>query len=379
MKRIIIHILSLVLIVATSISCERQKIYDPEYLTANIPIVIDWSESMVNEDNINNVSAYFYPEDGSAPVVVYSTDPYLLTVSLYEGIYNIVIHNEIEGNILGVDCDGSENFDNYKMAIQLDDVSNYDMFYEQQADEQIINEGEAVGAWSYENLVVTKDMIEYTRSSSFDELILELRSKSQEQSTKSDADFVESMTRTLSDAFNSSDSETRSITKSLEDLNGVKPQPRTATYKVLIDIQNMNNIQYIEGVIDGFVDGVEVVSGDKISASANNYTYMQMSDYTFDEGSTTNGTMQYTFTNFGHLNADGEKYILTVNIIIHTGEKFTKTFDVTDQIKSYTANEIIEIRIGYEYNNGTTDIILPENQDAGFGVEGWGDAENVEL
>ncbi|MFI3287022.1 MAG: DUF5119 domain-containing protein [Rikenellaceae bacterium] len=380
MRRFKKSILSLALIAVASISCERQMIYDPEYLTANIPIVIDWSESMVDEDYINNVSVYFYPEDGSEPVVIYSEDPYFVTANLHEGKYDIVIHNEIEGNILGVDCASSESFSDYKMTIQQDDVSNYDMFYEQTTDEQLIKESEAIGAWSYESFEVTKDMIVYTRTRTFEDLIVSLRSKAQEQSTKSSSDdVIDDMMRSIAEVLDSSDPETRSVTRSLDDLNGVKPQPRTAAYKVLIDIENLNNIQYIEGVIDGFVDGVEVVSGGKIESEAANFTYMQMSDHTFNEGSTTDGTMTYSLTNFGHLNAVGEKYTLTVNIIIHSGEKFSETFDVTDQINSYSANEIIEIRIGYKYDNGTPDIVLPENQDAGFGVDGWGDAENVEL
>ena len=40
---------------------------------------------------------------------------------------------------------------------------------------------------------------------------------------------------------------------------------------------------------------------------------------------------------------------------------------------------MVNIEIGDDYKNGTTDIILPANKDAGFGVDGWGDAENVEL
>ncbi len=375
----IFKFLSLTAILVASISCERQKIYDPEFLTANIPILIDWSESMVNEDNINNVSVYFYPEDGTEPAIFYSKDPYFITTYLREGTYDVVLHNEMEGNILGVDCIGSKSFNDYKMSIQQNDVSKYNIYYKQESDEQLIRESEAVGAWCYENFKVTKDMIEYTRTRIFDNLVSKLRSKSQEQSTKSDDDLVESMTKSFSNVLSSSDPATRSVTKALDDLNGVKPQPRTARYKILIDIQNMNNIQYIEGVLDGFVDGTEVVSGEKIVAAAKNYTYMQMSDHSFNEGSTTDGTMQYGFTNFGHIKADNDRYILTVNIIIHSGEKFTETFDVTDQIKSYSAKEVIFIKIGYKYNNDTPDIILPKNYGAGFGVEGWLETENVKL
>ena len=95
------------LIVNASLSCKRQQIFEPELFTVDVPIVIDWSESLVDESKINNVSVYFYHENGSAPIIAYSNDPHHIKASLYEGRYDIVLHNEIEGNILGVDCHGS--------------------------------------------------------------------------------------------------------------------------------------------------------------------------------------------------------------------------------------------------------------------------------
>ncbi len=386
MKRIIKYMLSLALIVVASISCERQTIYDPELLTANIPIVIDWTGSTVDESDINSVSVYFYPEDGSDPIIVYSSDPYLVTATLKEGIYDIVLHNEIAGNIKGVDCIGSESIDDYKMVMQQDDATSYDMFYEPNAGDQLIKESEAIASWSYRGFEVTRDLIEYTRTRSFEEIITRLQTKSQEQaqarSTKSsDDDFIESLTRSLTEELSSLDSETRAVTKSLEDLNGVAPTSLTVTYKVTIEIENINNIQYIEGVIDGFADGAEVASGDKIVSTTNNFTFMQMSDYTLDEGSTTDGVLNYTFSNFGHsqMTRSEQTYTLTLNIIIHSGERFTKSFDITDDLSNYTIGESLYINIGDSYDNGSSTIVLPENQGAGFGVDEWGDAENIQL
>ncbi len=363
------------------VSCERQKIYEPEFLNANIPILIDWSKSLVPEGAINNVSVHCYPVDGSEPTVTISGDPYLATVTLSEGIYDIIVHNEIAGNITGVDCCDCDCMDDYTMMIQGDDASGYTMYYELKDGEQLIKESEAVGSWCYHNFEVTSEMIEYTRSESFASVMVALRSNSESRTGEgSSDDYVTAITRSYSEALENSEIATRSITKALDDLNGIEPAPLTSTYRVSIEIDNMNNAQYIEGEINGFVDGAEVASGDLLPSDNTNVTRILFTEHTFDEGSTTNGEVYYTFSNFGHTApSDGELFYLTINIILHSGEKYTTEIDITDQILAAYISGDISVNIGDIYNNGTHTIVLPENPGAGFGVSDWGDAQNVEL
>ena len=374
-------------------SCKRQKIYEPELLTANIPILIDWTKSLVDADEINSVSIYFYPQDGSAPSITYSNDPFYAIASLREGVYDIIIHNEIAGNIKGIDCIDSEKAFDYRLLSQKDNADNYQMFYKPTPNNQLIKESEPVAAWSYKGFEVTRDMIEYTRTRSFDELIATLRSKAATRSSKAATKaetkaFIDGMTKAFADALytKSDDPVVRSVTKVLEDLNGVEPIARTSTYNVTLKIRNLNNAQYIENVLDCFVDEAEMFSGAKTQTieNRNNYTYFKMTEPVFDKGSTTDGTISYTFSNLGHKRKkiSGVKYMLYINIILHSGEKFSYTFDVTDQILDYEVDEVIKIYIGSDgllEGGGNPEIVLPPNADAGFGVADWGDATDVIL
>ncbi len=369
-------------------SCHRQEVYEPEYLMANIPIVVDWTKSSVDEGLINSISVYFYPTDGGDPVVNYSSDPYFITTSLVEGTYDIVVHNEIEGNIKGIDCTGSDSRDGYSMMIQLGDVSQYDMFYDAKSGERLVSESEPIATWIYEGFEVTKDLIEYTRTRSFEDTIIELRSRSRSMSTKGSYEITSSLTKSYSIVIDSDDLASRAVTKSLYDLNGVQPTPATTTYNINIEIDNMNNIQYIEGILTGLADGIKVFSGTKILApsGASNYSYFAFSDHTFDAGSTTNGTLRYILTNLGHPSQSGyeprsttDDYTLIINAVLQSGELYTKEVDVTDIISTYTIGLDINIDIGDSFGNDTDTIVLPENAGAGFGVAGWGDNVVVEL
>ncbi len=359
-------------------SCQRQEIYNPEYLLAYIPITIDWSSSLVDESQINNVSVYFYPVDGSEPTIAYCTEPSFTTVSLYKGEYNILIHNEMFGNITGVDCADNNSFEGYKMSIQQDNSANYDMFYTATSEEQLIKECEQVAVWSYRNFTVSDDMIEYTRSDSFDDFLTTARSKGSTIPTESLLTFYQSYLYDDSlDAQTKAD--TKTVTKSLEELLGVTPTPLTTTFEVNLEIDNLNNIQYIEGVISGFVDGATLYNKEKSSTSSSNYTYFTMSDYTYNDGSTTDGVLTYEFTNMGHRGYASEKYYINLNIVLHSGELVNEIIDITDQLVGYEQDEVVTINIGYSFDNDTPTIVLPSNIGTGFGVGEWGEAQNVDL
>ena len=291
------------------------------------------------------------------------------------------------GNTKGIDAIDDKVFGDYRMMIQSEDAGQYDMFYTPAADARMIKESEAIGAWSYKEFEVTREMIEYTRTRSFEELVEEMRSRSKSSTTKGDSKSIASyITKGYEESLDKLPLATRSITKSLSDLSNIKPQPRTVNYKLSIEIENMNNIQTtgFEGVIDGFIDGARMFDGEKIVASKPNYTIIPYKTNnispTYKDGSTTDGTIYYAFTNFGHLQSvAGAKYTLTLNIILHNGEKRTFTIDITEQIENYIIGTTIHIRIGDSFNNDTETIVLPESADGGFGVGDWGDAEDVPL
>ncbi len=370
-----------------STGCQHQALEVPSFYTANIPITIDWSESTVDVRDINNVSATFYPHDGSEPFTQISGTPHLLVANLKEGVYDIIIHNEILGNIKGIDAYGFSNFNDFRMMIQSEEVRKYDMFYTPEADARMIKESESVGGWSYKDFAVTKELINYTRTTAFDELLKLMRSRSKASLTIVDSKSIASyITRAYVDALNSLPLASYSITKTLEDLTEIKPQPRTINYKVSIEIENMNNIQLtgFEGAIDGFADEVRIFDGQKYVDSKPNYSIIPNKansiNPVYKEGSNTDGFINYAFTNIGHLqHVDGATYSLHINFILHNGERRTFVKDITDQIQDYTIGETIHILIGESFDNGSSNIVLPENAEGGFGVGDWGDTEDIPL
>ncbi len=369
------------------VSCQHQSLEEPSFYTANIPITIDWSESTVKVSEINNVSASFYPQDGSSPIIQVSGDPHLLVAKLKEGVYDIIIHNEMVGNIKGIDCIDEAVFEDYRMMIQSDDARQYDMFYTPASDARMIKESERVGGWSYKSFIVTSEMIKYTRTTAFEELLKNMRNRSKIGLTKVDSKSIVSyITKGYVDALNGLPLATRDVTKALEDLTEIKPQPRTISYKVSIEIENMNNIQSsgFEGVIEGFADEVRVFDGEKYLDSKPNYSIIPNNGNSikpvYKEGSKTDGFIYYDFTNIGHLQfVEGANYSLHLNIILHNGTKRTFVKDITNQIQNYIIGTTINILIGESFNNETGTVVLPESAEGGFGVGDWEDAENVPL
>lgn len=359
-----------------SLSCHRQEIYDPSYVIANIPITFDWSSSLVDEEGINNVTVYFYPVDGSDPIITYAGSSKYTTVEARAGEYNILVHNEIAGNITGADYENESSYSGYRMSAVDDDLSQRTSYYDPSSGEQLIAESEAVASWKYDGFVVTTDMIEYTRTKSFDDIIEQLGSKSDDEdnTTSLSTDYS-----ALLEADSKSDATSESVAESLDDLVAVPMRPLTTTYELEVEIENMNNIQFIEGVIAGFVDGILVAEKEMDSASGLKYTQFQMLDYTFNEGSTTDGFIKYKFTNLGHRAVSSENYYVTLKIIAHSGELVTYKIEVTEQIADYDRNAVVEIKIGESFDNDTPTIVMPVNINAGFGVTEWGDANDYEL
>ncbi len=368
-------------------SCQHQTLEEPSLYTANIPITIDWSESTVDVRDINNVSATFYPHDGSEPIVQVSGDPHLLVAKLKEGVYDIIIHNELVGNLKGLNSYDFKIFSDFRMMIQTEEVRRYDIFYSPLDDARMITESESVGGWSYKNFGVTRELIKYTRTTAFDELLKLMRNRSKAAFTMIDSKSIASyITRAYVDALNSLPLASYSITKALEDLTEVKPQPRTINYYVSIEIENMNNIQSngFEGAIDGFADEVRIFDGQKYVDSKPNYTIIPNKANSikpvYKESSKTDGFINYEFTNIGHLqHVDGAKYSLSLNFVLFNGERREFVKDVTDQIQDYTIGTTINILIGESFDNGTGNIVLPESAEGGFGVGDWGDTEDVPL
>ncbi len=368
-------------------SCQHQSLEDPSFYTASIPITIDWSESTVDVKDINNVSATFYPQDGSEPFVQVSGDPHLFIAKLKEGVYDIILHNEMTDNIKGIDCFDNDSFDDFRMMIQRDNPANYTMFYKPEKDARMIKESESIGGWQYKELTVSRELIKYTRTTAFEELLKLMRNRSKMALTMIDSKSVASyITKGYVDALNNLPQATYSITNTLKDLTEIKPQPRTINYNVSIEIENMNNIQStgFEGIIDGFVDGVRIFDGEKIVASNPNYSripYITNSiKPVYKADSDTDGFVNYEFTNIGHLQyVEGANYTLHLNIILHNGEKRTFVRDITNQIQNYTIGTTIDILIGESFNNETETVVLPENAEGGFGVGDWDDAQDVPL
>ena len=98
-------------------ACCRQKLEDSYFIEGNIPISVDWEISGISPQN---VSVLFYNEDdGSLALEHYyenNNNKIQRYVSLRKGNYNVVLFNELPGQIRNMNIEAKKNFSTF-MAV----------------------------------------------------------------------------------------------------------------------------------------------------------------------------------------------------------------------------------------------------------------------
>ncbi len=340
-------------------SCHRQELEDPARYLAHLPITIDWSESLISEDYILNTSIYCFAEGSSKPYIYVSGDINFATVQLPVGVYSILIINDTVDDVKGVEFKDDNIYNDFSANIVIDNDAEQ-TFYKKEADVEMIASQGRVAAWRYEGFEVTAEMIEYTRTEEFEKYLKESKSKSKSRgesgstSGSFDAEFIEI-------------------------LSSVKPQPVTSRCNITLQVENLNNAMYIEGVLTGTADGAILSTNERIPSSTHTNAYrFYFEDRTYDDTSDpVDGIATHELNTFGK-QPNGE-YELQLNVILSTGELVTIVRDVTTMVNSSEGLDI-DICLDNETEGlDDSEIVLPEGTASGFGVGDWGEGENVEL
>lgn len=302
------------------LSC-RQPLVDevPNCDSAVVSVAIDWSLSLMDSDDVESLSLYAYPDSGGAPYLKISTDIDSLAITLPVGSYSLVAMNDVVIDIVGVNFTDVDSYADFSANVIADDSG------------EITTHGQV--AVARQQITITEDMVwcQYCEADDFigEELSLSLQ-----------------MT------------------------------PVTALCTVQIAIDNLDNAQSIEATLTGGADGAILSTNSRIdSESEVNYYLLQFTSRTYDEESnSTNGVTITQIVTFGKSSDNDATYQLEIDIILNTGEMASYTRDVTSQV---TISDDFNIFI--DLTDSTSTITLPESSGTGFGVEAWGDSEQVGL
>ncbi|MFI3281783.1 MAG: DUF5119 domain-containing protein [Rikenellaceae bacterium] len=379
MRPIIRYIVALFAI-TTTFACVRQELEDPYQYLAHIPIGIDWSESLLDMDQVGNVSIYFYPKDGSARIEKLSDDLYYNLVELPIGEYSVLIFNDLINNVSGVSFNNASTCDQFSVNLMQTDPST-PTFYDLATGEVLAGAHSRMASWYLDEFIVDDSMVEYTRSTDFDEYIATVRSKSS-KSNQSDSkgdegdDEAQGGESSKSDESDSkSDDETKSTSKAIEEISNVVPQPVTSIVNVTVRVENLNNTQTFETLLRGTANGSLLAANTNIAVEGQTHLYHTIvANRSYDDPDNgIDGTVTFSHNTFGREPTD-ESYSITFEILLQSGKLCEFERDVTDQVVSQDG-KIIEIDL-----TGDDELItLPEYSEAGFNVGDWDNDVQVYL
>ncbi len=386
MSRVLRYISMLLVVLAVGGSCQRQELEDRSMLLAYIPISMDWSDSLMPDGYMANVSIGFYPIDGGEPIIFISDDLDFKVVTLPIGEYSILIHNDIVNNIGGTLFSDYNSFDDARIIV-VEQSSTGLIYYYPEDDEQVSTIHDRAASWSLDYFKVSEDMISYTRSAEFSEIISMVRSTTYQRNASRVASKNSTLDSRSDDdsyddwGFYDNSTASATITRMLESVSDVVPRPLTVPLSIEIVVENLNNATYIEGVVSGSAHGVTLSEGNSFKSSDKDNVYCWIFDkFEYDDDTYVNGRIYYTLNTMGRTYELDESYTIVLIFALQSGEVITVTRDITDAILAAvditgTVSAEVEITLDLEDNK----VTLPEALESGFGVSGWEDSDIVYL
>ncbi len=323
-----INLIALALLIANA--CQRQPLceFGEHTNSARIELTIDWEESNMDTDNIYNISIYAYSQGDSLSYKKVSGSIYSAYIDLPVGVYSLLVFNDFVDDLQGMTFSNDEKLNLFSVAITAQSDSS-DIYYQVESDEVLANELGQLARWQMSGLEVSEDMVwcSYCQAENY---------------------------------LNS--------TTILE----VEPVSVTTPTIVEVSFENLNNAAYIEATIKGLASGVYLSSLNRFDSSDSTTLYsLELDSRTY---SSSDGVAKGEINTFGKLQDETLSYQAAIEVVLSNGEKLSYTRDITSQILSQDNTEI--------YISLTSDsdmITLPESSSIGFGVEDWGDNNQVEL
>ncbi len=322
MVKFVKYIIAFALILTLLGGCKRQTIHQVETAasSARVGVTLDWSESNMERDEINNISIYVYPEGGTEPYIKVSGDIDYGYVDLPEGVYTLLVFNDFVGDVQGV---------------QFGDQALFDHFYVQampsDQDESLAETIGQIAAWYATQIEVSPEML-----------------------------------------WCSCCDPSPQITTQIELV--AQPTPRTTLCTVELTVENLDNAAQIEVTISGLAAGALMADDSRFERGEGELLYsLELDKYNYS--SDTDGVASGSVTTFGKPSGlDSQSYSLAIEIVLNTGEQLSYQRDVTQQVE---AQDNVEIVISLSGDDDQ--ITLPASTSSGFGVGDWGDNEQVHL
>ncbi len=326
MKRIFNFLICLTLIS----SCKQELCkWSSQSDTSAIQLYVDWSESNIDQTEINNLSIYAYPEDGGSPYLRVSGDIDTAYINLPAAEYSLLVFNDIAGDIAGLNFRDNNSYSEYYAEI-IEESDSSDIYYDILDGEILASDHGQLAAWRLTEFEVTSNMVSciYCGETHSEEIELD-----------------------------------------------VAPTPITTQCTFKVRVKNLNNAQLIQGVVKGFAAGAYLASGERVSTPNSTIIYsFNFTSATYDDDELVDGVVEAKITTFGKEPDENQIYELEIDVILNSGELVKFTRDITEQVKE---QDNLKILISLELDENM--IVLPEGNGIGFGVEAWGDRESIML
>jgi hypothetical protein len=337
MKRMILiatRLLFIAVIIYALTGCRRRSLegnLTPE--TALIPVHIDWSMSGVPIERMHRASVLLFSEEGGAPLefrMETSLTDDIIQVPV--GVYSVIVFNETTDptDWSAITFTDKNNYEKFAAVAQA--VEGSRGFYTRADDLPLIENPDALAAWSLDRFEVTEDLLERSRSRSRAELAEESGG-----------------------------------------LTDIVPTPRFETMTIKARVENLSSSMQATGVLD-MASGIYMASGEKLSTQGA-FAFIlgnRIYDPNGDDGITTS-----TFNIFGRYAPSSIQCDLYIDFLLTDGTLFPRqSFNVTDMIMSVhkggppPAEEII---VGISNNSPDHLIELPADMDvkAGVTIDDW--------
>ncbi len=329
--RTIFHSAMMVLL-ATLLSCKYQPIYNNEDQVSNsatIRFAIDWTQANIVLSEVSNLSIYAYAEDLGSPYVKISGNIDTAYINLPSGVYSLLIFNDAVEDILGVSFTGSDSFGDF-YAQSTTRTSTSDLYYSTSESEVFASKMGRLASWSLEGFEVTSEMISCSICEDSNKLVIDT-------------------------------------------LINATPSAITRQCEVSVTIENLNNAQIVQATLIGFASGAYVASGETILDSEQSILYsVDLNSYSYSNES--DGVVEGETTIFGLSTDTSTTYQVVIDIILGSGELSSFTRDVTEQMVEQSGSTIY-----IDLSSDDDKIVLPESSGTGFGVDGWGNNQQIEL
>ncbi len=357
MKRLVTHTLYVLCAAFLLTSCTLRPLTYDYYPYCDVDIYVDWSNL---DEAPTGMTALFYPENGDSPIVHRTNSVNKTTVSLREGVYNVIIFNEDMNYLSG--SMGFRGMDKYETAeihaIESVLASSWGSkgWYSKADGEIVAVYPEPFAVATIEKFTVTEDMVETQ---------MKARSRSK-----------------------GSDGDTKSATKATEIT--ITPKNIIARGDIIVHVDSIQNMKSVRGSIQGmaesYLPSINGTGSGEVTHLLEDKTWI-VEKYIDDP---TQGIISCGFSSFGMpemlLSKADEKQcenaFLNLEVLlidnnpeniqrfnIYVGDKI----DISEETGRITLN--IEIKEG---EDGNLPVVLPDVEPEGGGgfnasINDWGE------